>query len=204
MKLPIYASGMFCLALASATPSLAQESEKANIALKLPKFVVGGKIGISNSYDAYKNVADVNLESSIFFRHYLGKHLALETGLDHGYGTTRNHINSWTGTSRPVLTTNVFTVPVHLQYHYGKREQAIRPYLGIGIGIQRRFYSERFTYHNDEFVRNQDRNDVILQLTQGLTWQVSKRLQINEALYYRHGTFPHVGFQIGAGYTFLK
>ncbi len=209
----------------------AQEVKPIEAQTKTPKLVVGLKTGIGLTtksgnkggylFDNYGlgGSQTPNLSTGIFARYYMGQHFAIETGLNvqfyrrqsplgYQYNVFEgNSVTTYYPTTR--IRYNNFELPIEFQYHLGKKDAKLRPYFGIGFGYTRDRYVKNFEYTrfdgsvvNDRFVETY--NDLFISFTQGLTYQVSERLQLNQSLRFKFGTISTTQLNFGMGYTISK
>jgi outer membrane protein W len=191
---------LFAVLCAPAT-LFAQKLSKETTATKAPKLVIGANVGLVQSHDNYYGISKTTPTAALFARYYMGNHLALESGVKFStYG--QRTIQSVSFQDHRRVTVNTVSVPLHLQYHILSSESKVRPYFGLGAGMTRKFHNTIILENwqeGHEF--SEAYNDPFFQFTQGLTWQLTKDLQLNQSVYYQNDRVGNFGFDIGLGYT---
>jgi outer membrane protein W len=226
MKTTIFTAtttGIFCLSTMFTTTAFAQEQGEVipkRKEIKAPKLEVGATIGLMRSMQERQFASPIdesygNLRGNttgLFARYYFGKHFAIEAGLSAGvtvykdlYGTLDmggEYYNGW-------LNTRSYSVPVQFQYHLLGSDSKIRPYFGIGGGITHRQYDYRGELKNgagfllQSFANDRSISTAFTQFTQGLTWQLNKKWQLNQSLNLQHELVndrTNLDFRIGIAY----
>lgn len=194
---------------------------------KKPKLVVGLSTGpvighLSNGYNSsYFLNSDINLTITvgIFTRYYMGKHLAIELGANiipykkQELPESNSSSGSFYNHSFPERTVKPRTieVPISFQYHIGKPTNRLRPYLGIGAGYCINRYNVDLEYDqqggsgtrvNETFI---DNNTIVqLNIAQGLTYQITPKLQFSQLLKYSFSDIRTISLNLGVGYTIGK
>lgn len=219
MKLAILSAGICTLSFANAT----QAQDLTDKKVTSPKFILGLQTGLNrenqhtfNSPNYYSgNAMSISYPSmGIFARYRLGEHFAIQGGIE----ATKFNPVFYTNQSYyphtvvyPNYTSSVktisFDVPISFQYHLLGSESKIRPYFGLGWMTRFNFYNIRETY-NDQF--NMPRSDTRkeahsfghLMVSQGVTWQLNKKWQLNQSVNYMfNGAANMFNFRFGVGYT---
>lgn len=200
MKSLIFTTVTACL-MCSAIDSRAQEAV-AKPDGKAARFVIGLQMSAATNFDRYSHPGGFytsisntfsNAGAGLFVRYYMGRHLALQTGADvktyaHTYGEPQKHSirGKW------------IDIPLMLQYHVLKPGSKIRPY--FGAGVVRRFYDNETTANG--YSRTSSYGVSFLTISQGVTWQVNDKWQLNQSFQY---IFNHnrsnLGMNLGIGYT---
>lgn len=198
---------------------------------KTPKLVVGLRTGavfanVSSGSSRYFARQDLSPTASagLFARYYLGKHLAIEAGVNIASFKKQNimsqrsfaiieNVNGVNYQYYPetIVKPRTTEIPLELQYHIGKRTDKLRPYFGIGAGYCINRYELNFQYNrmdgsgtraNETFIDNE--STVQVNFTQGLTYQVTPKLQLNQSFRYSVSDITTTSFNFGLGYTIGK
>jgi outer membrane protein W len=216
-------TGIICLSTMFCTTAFAQEQDEVlpkKKDIKAPKLEVGASLGLMKSMqerqfampyeETYGNLRGNT--SNLFARYYLGKHFAVEAGFAVGvtaykdlYGTLDmggEYFNGW-------LNTTSYSIPVQLQYHLLGSDSKIRPYFGIGGGRTIRHYDYRGELKNgngqvlQSFESDRSNITMFTQFTQGVTWQLNKKWQLNESINLQRefkNDRNNLDFRIGIAY----
>jgi hypothetical protein len=221
MKSLICSAGMLCL---SATP-LCLRAQDANLEkekVHSPKFEIGLQSGINKtlgdpfrSWGRYQPPNLNSINTGIFARYYLGKHFAIESGINISSAainpTRRTDIFDFGSEQvRKTVNSRSFEIPLQLQYHLLGKDSKIRPYFGLGASYISHNYHITDRYYdatgsptkNIEYHDNQ--RTLAVKFTQGITWQINKNWQLNQTIYYQRELAGHknnIGLQLGVGYT---
>lgn len=229
---PIKLLSVVALAITiSQVAATAQEIQTTTLSSKAPKLVVGLKTGIGltdkSSGLYYKNFnyglngsLIPNISNGVFVRYYFGKHLAIETGLNtqlysrqhlsyYQHTVVEGNGNSTTYYPEASVRYNNFELPVELQYHIGKEDAKLRAYFGVGVGYTKDRFVTNLDYVRSDGSRVHDsfvtsRGYLFFSFTQGLTYQVSDKLQFNQSLRYKFGDMSGIHLNFGLGYTISR
>lgn len=200
---------------ATSTTALAQEVEEKKETFQAPKLVVGANLGLSSGALSPTFLGDKYFKGSsgLFVRYYFGKHLAVEGGFNYGLEVSKTHNFTYiqgatTYQTDMIQRFSTYSVPVQLQYHLLSPESKIRPYFGIGGGIMRRDFFTN-VHSNLEGMGNYRSSQIygFASFTQGVTWQLNKKWQINQSLSVIRnfkGESPTLDFRIGVGYSLFN
>lgn len=164
------------------------------------KTELGIHFGLEN-FDKYQvRRGSVDLSGGVYARQYLTPHWAIVAGLNMSFYTGKRsasfadgHIPGWA--ENRSYTMNVYAM---MQYHFGRPEQRLRPYVGAGTGL-------RFDHYNDpDAMRGRYTSTaLVLRAEAGLSYRISNTISLNTSLYgYRD--LEHIrsglGFQIGVAF----
>lgn len=199
----------------------AQTDKVAGSSIKAPSLVGGiqadAHIAITYAFHSGNQLNLIAAGGVIFIRKHFGEHLALELDINRNYSERTFGEEYWPATfpSSGYVTNNFsyrmksLEIPLHFQFHMGKRDAGLRPYVGLGIG-----YAAVTSYigYKDYITGawGSENTDTygrpMIQLTQGITYRVGNRLQINQSLYYKmvHDIGNHrMGLRFGVGYIIM-
>ena len=191
----------------------AQEKTDLAPAAIAPRLVLGSQTGASLLFDKYSNRSyavnpTAGISQSIFARYYMGKHLALEGGINltvYNKETYTDYYyleNSFQARSYDARMIS-YEIPLQLQYHLLNKESKLRPYFGVGVTVARDQYRIK---HYDGATTSYTTNNSSVFFTQGLTYQINKNWQLNQSLvvksYGQNGI--STGLMFGVGYSFNK
>jgi hypothetical protein len=200
---------------ATSTTALAQEVEEKKETTNAPKLVVGANLGLASGAFNPTFLSDRYFKGSggLFARYYFSKHMAVEGGLNYGLevSKTNNYTFIKDGTTYQtniIQRFSTYSVPVQLQYHLLSPESKIRPYFGIGGGIMRRDFFTNVNGNLEDIGKYRNsRTSGFASFTQGVTWQLNKKWQINESITIgkelRDG-IKSTDFRIGVGYSLFN
>ncbi len=223
---------LIVLSATLATTAFSQQVDKPETKEEtIPKFVAGIKIGnafshISSSssyYFASPNISPT-ISAGLFARYYLGKHFAIEAGgnilpykkqqfsagSDFVVVEVVNGIN-YRYRPETVIKPTRIELPLEFQYHIGKRMAKLRPYFGVGASYCINRYELNFQYNrmdgsgtrgNETFIDNL--NSLQFNFTQGLTYQVTPKIQLNQSFRYSILEISTISLNFGVGYTIGK
>lgn len=192
----------------------AQDGVVEPVELKSPSLVAGIQtdVHLAVTY-AFTGENGLNLLAGggvVFARKYLGKHFALQVDLcktisektflyPYYYQVAPTHSISYQISS--------LDIPLNLQYHMGKTESRLRPYISLGLGYAN---ITSLSYYNSwPEIQNNTKvidNGVMMQVTEGITYRISKKLLFEQSLYYKivHDIGNHrMGLRFGLGYTIM-
>lgn len=206
------------LLCASGLHAAAQEKTDLTPPVTTPKFMIGLQAGAATLFNGnryyYSPGSSMNLPgitSGVFARYYMGTHFALQTGLNASVYSTKNddYYNEQGGYKILSIDSRMvnYSVPLQLQYHLLNKEARLRPYFGVGIVYNRTYhYRHAYTPTTDGGTSVISSNELGLQFTQGLTYQINKHWQINQSINLntssKNGTTA--SFMFGIGYSFGK
>lgn len=191
----------------------AQKKTDLAPAATAPRLVLGSQTGASLLFDKYSNRSyavnpTAGISQNIFARYYMGKHLALEGGINltvynketyTGYYYLENSFQARNYDARMIS----YEIPLQLQYHLLNKESKLRPYFGVGVTIARDQYRIK---HYDGATTSYTTNNSSIFFTQGLTYQINNNWQLNQSLvvksYGQNGI--STGLMFGVGYSFNK
>lgn len=220
------------LLTAFSTAAFSQQVDKPETQKEtIPKFAAGVRTGnalshVSSGSSSYFTRPDISptISVGLFARYYLGKHFAIEAGANilsykkqQFFGSSNftivETVNGVNYQYRPetVVKPTTIEIPLEFQYHIGKRSDKLRPYFGLGAGYCINRYELNFQYNridgsgtrgNETFIDND--NTVQLNFTQGLTYQVTPKLQLNQSFRYGLSDINTISLNFGVGYTIGK
>lgn len=189
--------------------------------LRTPKLVVGAEAGFLKeclNTDSASNrlYMDYRQRTSypttgLFARYYLGNRFAIQAGLGTSFIKDNNYsgyLNGFSGI--PALpfnggiSTRSYDANLSLQYYLHPTTAKVRAYFGTGINARFNKYSIDGYYIGDKSPLNTTVTDMQLGLlvSQGITWQVSKKLQVNESVnLITNSHTTSAGIKIGLAYT---
>lgn len=192
--------------------------KQSAIQLKAGVYAGGGITMDGNPGVSYPNMLGGN--TGAFVRFYIGEHWAVESGLDlykteTTFGASDIHqpvLYFPTSYSEYSLFAKGYSIPLHIQYHLMSQESMIRPFFSLGFGYSKMSYIRNTTYidnqSNDviEFEYVEPDKNMLIQLSQGLTFKLSGKLSLTELSYYKY--LPNfgrseVGFRIGVSYDIV-
>lgn len=208
------------LAAIAASFSASAQTDKTTI-LHTPKLVVGAEAGFLKeclNKDSASNrlYMDYRQRTSypttgLFARYYLGNRFAIQAGLGTSFIKDNNYsgyLNGFSGI--PALpfngrvSTRSYDANLSLQYYLHPATAKVRAYFGAGINARFNKYSIDGYYINDKALLNTTITDMQLGLlvSQGITWQLNKNLQVNESInLITNGKTTSAGIKIGLAYT---
>lgn len=216
------------LLAASTTSAFSQQTNNiATQSTQNPKWVVGLNVGNAlqrNSMfapiDGTSRLAEyaMGLNANLFARYYVNDNFAIETGL--GMTIFKSRKLDWTLGYAPnrmptdrgyAYATNVMLeIPIEFQYHFFDSKAKFRPYFGIGASVYTGSYRVKETYDENnggttEYKYNyNNRGYSLLNFSQGMTYQVTDKLQFNQSLKFRLDGSAVVNINFGLGYTIGK
>lgn len=192
-----------------------QENDKStNKDEKKPKWVIGITVGnslmrnpIYSPFDGPGKLSEysVGVNSKLFARYHINDNFALETGLQGTYfmSRKRNPTNYY-----PKASALMVEVPIGFQYHFFSSKARFRPYIGVGASIYYSISKYEENYNGSSVGGNTyiyNNTDVVpFSITQGFTFQVTDKLQLNQSLKYRLGAAATLNVNFGIGYTIGK
>lgn len=187
-------------------------------AVTTPKFMIGLQTGAATLFNGnryyYNPGNSMNLPGitgGVFARYYMGTHFALQTGLNASVYSMKNddYYNEPGGYKVLSIDSRMinYAIPLQLQYHLLSKESRLRPYFGVGVVYNRTYhYHHAYTPTTDGGTNVVTRNELSLQFTQGLTYQINKHWQLNQSINLntgsRNGT--SASFMFGVGYSLGK
>ncbi len=196
------------------------QTDKTDI-LHTPKLVVGAEAGFlkeclnkdstsSRLYMNYRQRASYPTTGA-FVRYYVGYRFAIQAGLSTGFVKDNKYggyLNGFSGIS-PMpffgsVSTRSYDANLSLQYYLHPTTAKVRAYFGAGINARFNKYSIDGYYIGDKSLLNATVTDMQLGLlvSQGITWQVSKKLQVNESVnLITNSHTTSAGIKIGLAYT---
>lgn len=201
---------------ATTTTALAQEAVETEKKQSAPKLVVGANLGLSSAAFSPQFLNDRYFKGNggVFARYYFGKHLAVESGFNYGLEVSviPNYQYVQDGvlhTKRGINRMNSYSVPLQLQYHLLSPESKIRPYFGLGGGIMYQHYTSNLwpAANGGDLWSSNSRTTSFASFTQGVTWQLNKKWQINQSLSIirdLQGGKPTFDFKVGVGYSIFN
>ncbi|RYD57070.1 MAG: hypothetical protein EOP56_09705 [Sphingobacteriales bacterium] len=215
----ILASASLCCLTALPAISFAQSTEPKETKVQSPKFVIGLQSGISRNYgrDAFYQSHRYQPGKSgsgigLYARYFISEHWALESGINYNMTdgvTIRGYGSDYTGRQWLIdqrRTEFSIEVPVQVQYHLLSKESKIRPYFGAGLVVNAHRDRVRTTSTESGFSKTDVYYDNYKSgqafVTQGVTWQINKKWQLNQSVRYRfNGNTNGLDFKLGVGYT---
>jgi|GEM_PF-6131658 len=179
-----------------------------------PSLVVGvlADVHMANTY-AFTSEHSVDLLSGggvVFARKYLGKHFALQVDVS-ATVSERTFIYPYYFMQGPGYSMSYqlysLDIPLSFQYHMGKTDSRLRPYVGIGIGYAS---ATSYAYYNnwpeiDQYPRSVTTGPM-MQATEGITYRINKKLLFEQSMYYKivQDIGNHrMGLRFGIGYTIM-
>lgn len=192
-----------------------------------PKWVVGLNVGnaltrnsIFAPIDGTSRLTEyaAGLNTNLFARYYVNNNFALETGigmtifrsrkLDRTFGYAPSRMSTDRGYA--YATSTMFEVPIEFQYHFFDSKAKFRPYFGIGASVYTGSYRVNETYDENNGSAMEykysysNRGYSLLNFSQGLTYQVTDKLQLNQSLKFRLDGNAVINVNFGVGYTIGK
>jgi outer membrane protein W len=145
-----------------------------------------------------RSKANYNNNKSLVLKQQIIQHFKVETGLNFGSTSKVNGLDK----------INKLTLPVTLQYYFLPDKYKLRPY--CGAGVQGKLYSSEnlpSTANSDTQPDNHsntaDKKYISILFTQGVTFEVNTKIQVNQSLHFIPGNSSRViGIDIGVGYKF--
>ena len=171
-----------------------QESHKTTFGIQLGKessFTHSPFAGGKHAKTQYTN-------KSLILKRQLSSHLKVEAGLNVG---TCNCNKQGTGSA-----VSKVSLPLTLQYYFLPEKYKIRPYCGAGVqgnivaidNIAATSYEGR-----QQNEKNSGTKNITILFTQGVTFEVNTRIQVNQSLHFIPGNNTKViGIDFGVGYKF--
>jgi|GEM_PF-2597660 Outer membrane protein W len=216
-------TGMFCLSTMFTTTAFAQEQSEVlpkKKEIKAPKLEIGVTMGLMKSMQErqfatpyQENAGNLRGNTSgLFARYYFGKHFAVEAGVNASYSIVKDRygiVNYDNENYQTWLSTSTYSVPVQLQYHLLDANSRIRPYFGVGGGrtVRHSHYGTEVTDNTGNILRTfghtQANTSMFLQFTQGLTWQLNNKWQLNQSISLQrefNTDRTNLDFRIGIAY----
>lgn len=215
------------LLAASTTAAFSQQTTIATKSTQSPKWVVGLNVGNAlqrNSLfapiEGTSRLAEygMGLNANLFARYYVNDNFAIETGvgmtlfksrkLDWTLGYAPNRIQTDRG--HAYLTSTMVEVPIEFQYHFFDSKAKFRPYFGIGASVYagsnktKEIYDESNGGTTEYIYRYNNRGYSLLNFSQGMTYQITDKLQFNQSLKFRLDGSAVVNINFGLGYTIGK
>ncbi len=160
---------------------------------------VGGSFLIDGS-DVFNYPNMLVGNGGLFLRLHLGKHWAIESGLDI-YRTEKTFgsadvnqptLNPTSTYSEYSVFAKGYAIPLNIQYHIQPIESNIRPFFALGFGYNNMSYMNNTRivdyFNNDviEYESVQPDNSILIQISQGLTFKLSEKLSLTELSYYKY------------------
>ncbi len=206
------------IALLSTTSLHAQiidDAKQPKPPLLIGGMYVGGHITMEQSqmFD-YPNMLSAN--TGLFMRCFIGQHFAIEASYDVSrsektFGAYPSPYLSQYYTSFSVYNKG-FSIPVTFQYHLQRRDAALRPFFGLGLGYSSVSYEQVNNTRNslngstDVSTSTFEDQSLFAQVVQGLTYQFNQHLQLSQYSYYKYRSNfgrSDVGIRVGLGYTIM-
>lgn len=214
MRTPINIATITCLSLGSFSAHAQEKTER----YKSPRFTVGLETGISttlpigNNYYYDNELGKPNSSVGLTSRYYFSRHFAFKAAI---VFNTPEHYSSNGAFYKPgSAITNSFDmsykrrgveIPLMLEYHVLPEGSRIRPYFGGGLVLKNsnieRMYRNQDSSGTQFSHYNIQQRDLFLTFTQGVTWQLSKKIQLDESLQYMfNGSSSKLGLKIGVNF----
>ncbi len=179
-----------------------------------PSLVAGvlADVHMANTY-AFTSENSLDLLSGggvVFVRKYLGEHFALQVDLSATI-SERTFIYPYYFMPGPEHSMSYqlysLDIPLSFQYHMGKTDNRLRPYVGVGIGYAS---ANSYAYYNnwpeiDQNPRSVN-TGVMMQATEGITYRINKKLLFEQSMYYKivQDIGNHrMGLRFGIGYSIM-
>lgn len=200
-----------------ATSAYAQQLSEPAKESKKQKWVVGLSAGNSlmrnplfSQFEGDGKLSEysVGLNAKLFARYFISDNFALETGIEGTYFLSKKY--EFQNYDRRISFMTL-EVPIEFQYHFFSSNSKFRPYVGIGASIYHNIsrYREDYDTPNSSGINNSTsiyhHTDYLpFSFTQGFTYQITDRLQLNQSLKFRLDLGSRVNFNFGVGYTIGK
>ena len=148
-----------------------------------------------------------SINNSLVFSKPLSPHLKAEALLNFSILQNPCCIDKIFG-NKPVeyLKSGKLLLPVTLQYYPIKRQNKLQPYLGAGM--QYNFNPYTNTQASDDAANAHPNNPgaagtkyISIIFTQGITYEVSTRIQVTQSFHFIPEANKTIGIDIGIGYT---
>jgi hypothetical protein len=130
----------------------------------------------------------------------LSKKFRIETGL------SLNMIQM-TGEATSPFNKYVFTdqygisVPVTVQYYFGKKNKRVKPYIGAGIQYNSNFNNKRVIEDQPDYIPQTGTRFISILFTQGLIYEVNTKIQVMEHLHFLPSEgVKTMGLDVGIGF----
>jgi|GEM_PF-3850096 len=168
--------------------SIAQE-----ITLQKPKrFSTGIETLIMTSPNVISGTDLHEFGIGLYGRYFLSKHIAIKGNVNFTF--SENTFGYRTG-----LKQHGWDLPLMMEYHLSPGKK-IRPFFGIGFGFTNQ--QTQVTYDNNAPYQSHFMENYI-QISQGVTFDIGKKLQITQSLFYRYqpdAGRSAIGLSIGLGF----
>jgi len=126
----------------------------------------------------------------MYLRRYINNNIALETSIV--YGAIENKMGK----------TTLLSLPLTAQYFFNHKKK-LRPYIGAGIIYNQQKTTAAIVYGTDRPGTMQKTRNTNLQLSQGITYNISTKIEINESIHIVPKTLNNcseIGMEIGIGF----
>ena len=145
-----------------------------------------------------RSKAHYSNNKSLVLKQQINQHFKVETGLNFAS----------TGKVNSVEKISKLSLPVTLQYYFLPDKYKLRPY--CGAGVQGKLYSSEnlpstvnTDTQPDPHSNTADKKYITILFTQGVTFEVNTKIQVNQSLHFIPGNSSRViGIDIGVGYKF--
>jgi outer membrane protein W len=160
--------------------------------VKPKRFSTGIQTLIMNSPNTLSGADLHEFGVGFYGRYFLNKRIALKGSIN--YTFSENTFGFYEGLKR-----QGWDAPLFLEYHLSPGKK-IRPFFGVGVGFSN--LQEQYTFDNNTPYLNNSL-EPYLQLAQGVTFDIGKKLQITQSLFYRYKPDAGqsvIGLSIGIGF----
>jgi len=176
---------------------------------KTPSFTIGFQTGreqVFRSLSINREYTKVQAatHNAIVFRKPINKHFKVETGLS--YSTIQNNTATIKGLDKKSLVrpNKTSTIPITLQYCFAPAKTRLQVYCGAGVRCNINSSANplpNFNSHiNPDYRAITGTKYINVMITQGITFQINTRIQLNQSFHFIPGADTVIGFDLGIGY----
>ena len=141
---------------------------------------------------------------SIVLKKSLNERFKIETGINYA---TNTGMDCFCGKRTANLKSSKISLPISLQYYFLPEKYRLHPYCGAGVQGCLSGDNNQLSINNTESTdynkRQSDTKNITILFTQGFTFEVNTKIQVNQSLHFIPGnTTKVIGIDFGVGYKF--
>jgi len=204
---------LYCLVVSTLISCLQVQAQDSCTAHNQRDWVIGYETGaqlfINNNNSTIKQPSGKYVfTNAIYGAKSITQRLALEFELKYGSSTVVNKTGGVNIINRGVGKIYNLTVPVTIQYSFGKKSNKLKPFVGGGAVYN--VYQEKYSEFNftdgaakDIVTTHTSTPFVCFTVTQGVTYDITPRVQVKESIHFiprnAHTNANLLGIDIGVG-----
>jgi outer membrane protein W len=203
---------LYCLVITTIISCYTVQAQDSCTAHTQRDWVIGYETGaqflMRNNTPVKQPAGTYIFTNSVYGTKSITKHLALEFELKYGSTKVQEKSGDINIVNRGFGKIYNLTVPVTIQYSFGKKTNKVKPFVGTGAVYN--VYQEKYSEFNfadgaaKDIITTHTRTPfVCFTVTQGVTYDITPRVQVKESIHFiprnAHNNVSLLGIDVGVG-----